>query len=239
MLRMIVSRCGYQHGITRLVIICNTDLSIVQRLNGAYLDTQVIVNTICSFLYCCYRNAYAHTQIFINLKRRGSGKGSMKILPKREHLTWEILVFNFNLILKHSTFFFSFKKCIPCTSQWPMWEIWSHTPNQGIDLDTWNSESETSNDGLVITDICLVSRHTQDSFSKHRYSLMRRPLPSSSLTEYCGVTKSSQVVSPSLSKPKSHRVFILFPSKPKSTFFNKDFSLSLLKHPVSLGTLQV
>ena len=104
-LQMWVSAWHYQ----RLVIICNTDLSIVQRLNGAYLDTQVIVNTICSFLYCCYRNAYTHTQIFIDLKRRGSGKGSMKILPKREYVTCKKLVFNLNLNLKHSTFFFHLK----------------------------------------------------------------------------------------------------------------------------------
>ena len=138
MLRMIVSRCGYQHGITRLVIICNTDLSIVQRLNGAYLDTQVIVKTICSFLYCCYRNAYAHTQIFINLKRRGSGKGSMKILPKREHLTCEILVFNFNLILKHSTFFFHLKNVFHVLLN-GLCEKYDHIPQ--IKGSTWTHET--------------------------------------------------------------------------------------------------
>ena len=46
--------------------------------------------------------------------------------------------------------------------------------------------------------------------------------------------KSSQ-----MSSSRSHRVFFLLPSHTKSTFLNKDFSLSLPKHPVSLGTLQV
>ena len=41
------------------------------------------------------------------------------------------------------------------------------------------------------------------------------------------------------SSSRSHRVFFLLPSHPKSTFLNKDFSLSFPKHPVSLGTLQV
>ena len=38
--------------------------------------------------------------------------------------------------------------------------------------------------------------------------------------------------------PKSHGVFFLLPSHPKSMFLNKDFRVSLPKHPVSPEILQ-
>ena len=138
----------------------------------------------------------------------------MKMLPKRDYLTCKILIFNLNLSLKHSTFFFS---CIPCTSQWPVWKICSHISNQGIDLETCNSESETSNNGLAIlvsfwwagtprtvTASTFIPWCTDPSLVPHWLSTMG--------------LQSSQTVSLSLSKPKSHRVLFHFPSNPKSTF---------------------
>ena len=103
--------------------------------------------------------------------------------------------------------------------------------NQGMDSrDMKHSESKTYNDSLARSGVWWVG--TPRTVTANTYSLACRSLPGYSLGESYTVT-----VFPEL--PKSHRVFFLLPSYPKFTFLNKDFCLSLLKHPVSLGTLQV
>ena len=107
----------------------------------------------------------------------------------------------------------------------------SFKPRNGI-RDPKHSKSETFNDGLARSDISWAS--TPLSVIASTFIPQHTdPSPVPHWLRTLGLQSSRT------SSSRTHRVFFLLCSHPKSTFLNKDFSLSLPKHPVSLGTLQV
>lgn len=78
----------------------------------------------------------------------------------------------------------------------------THTPNQGIDLETWNSESETSNNGLNNGYLSGEQAHPGQLQKALLFPGARISFPVPHWLSTIGL-QSSQIVNPSLSKPVS------------------------------------